>query len=146
MHIELNRQEYEQQCKEREACVKDLRVLIVDDSEDSTLLMKTYLGRYKARLTTVNNGYDAIKFALTFNYDAILMDIRMPEIDGKEVCRQLRQQGYQRCIIAVTASCMKHEVEEIMKMGFNDCIVKPIDWGHMMRVLKKCQRYNNINH
>lgn len=103
------------------------RVLVVDDSEDNRILLQSMLNRSGLSVDVAQDGMQALRKALDRTYDLILMDIQMPEMDGFEALRQLRERGYQKPIVALTAHAMKGDREKGIQCGFDDYIYKPFD-------------------
>lgn len=106
----------------------DLRgksILVVDDVSDNRLLIERYMQGTQAEIIQAANGLDAIKLTFNKNPDLVLMDIQMPEMDGYETVRRIRQQGFQKPIIALTAHAMKEEGEKCMDAGCTAVLTKP---------------------
>jgi CheY-like chemotaxis protein len=110
---------------------------VVDDSTDNQALIKRILKVLGASVVTANNGREAVERALSDNFNLVLMDIQMPVMDGYEAVRTLREQGYQKPIIALTAHAMKEEYNRSLQSGFDDHITKPIDRKVLVRTLSK---------
>lgn len=109
------------------------KILAVDDNPNNTAIMEELFGEYYD-LRTATNGNDAIKIAIEFEPDLILLDIMMPGMDGYEVCRQLRKYPSlsETKIIMVTA---KGELEDKVtgyEVGANDYITKPFDEDNIL--------------
>ena len=102
------------------------RVLIVEDSEDNQEIFRFFLESAGASVEIVENGLDAVKKAATYDIDIILMDIQIPEIDGKEATRRIRGQGYARPIVALTAHAMHEERISCLEAGCDGQITKPV--------------------
>jgi CheY-like chemotaxis protein len=103
-------------------------ILVIEDNEDNIRLVDYVLRAhgYEPRLAT--SGADGVRLALERTPDLILLDIRMPRMDGYEVVAQLRQAGLEGArIVAVTASAMVGDREKIAAAGFDGYIQKPID-------------------
>jgi CheY-like chemotaxis protein len=103
-------------------------ILVIEDNEDNIRLVDYVLRAhgYEPRLAT--SGADGVRLALERRPDLILLDIRMPRMDGYEVVAQLRQAGLEGArIVAVTASAMVGDREKIAAAGFDGYIQKPID-------------------
>lgn len=103
-----------------------VRILVTDDSPDNLLMTQRLLSLQGAVVDTANSGQEALTKTVDFEYDIVLMDIQMPEMDGFEATRLLRARGYKAPIIALTAHAVGRDQERSLKMGFNDYIVKPI--------------------
>lgn len=112
-----------------------LRILVVDDSIDNLALVKTILTRGGASVETANNGLEGVQKAMGGNYHIVLMDLQMPEMDGYQATKELRNRGYVRPIIALTAHAMKEERRRCLENGFNDHLTKPIDRHILLNTL-----------
>jgi CheY-like chemotaxis protein len=107
----------------QEAC----RVLIVDDIEDNRQLLEQLLAPIGFEIRQASNGVEAIQEFETWTPHLILMDFRMPVMDGHEAIRRIRAMagGSQVKIIAVTASAMGENRQELLGIGADDFISKP---------------------
>jgi two-component system, sensor histidine kinase and response regulator len=84
------------------------------------------------------NGKVAVEMASQQPYDLILMDVQMPEIDGLEATRIIRQRmEIQPIIIAMTANAMKEDKDECLKAGMNDFLSKPVKLEELVNMLAK---------
>jgi PAS domain S-box-containing protein len=115
---------------------KPSKILIADDVEYNILLIYESLKEYPFEFYLARNGQEAIDMVTTFNPDIILMDIRMPEVDGIESSRQIRLlKGFENIpIICITASAIRIDELELTNF-FNEVIYKPIDQFQLERVL-----------
>lgn len=121
-----------------------LKVLVTDDSPDNLALIQRILKMAEVSVDVAGNGRDAVNKALAGNYDVILMDLQMPEMDGYEATKELRRRGFNRPIIALTAHAMKEERKRCLESGFNDHITKPIDRNLLLQTLAGYSRdYQN---
>lgn len=107
--------------------LEGINVLIVDDAPDNQALISRFLTLAGAKVDLANNGQEGVNLALAGQYEVVLMDIQMPFLDGYEATSQLRRQGYDKPIIALTAHALKEERERCLKVGCNDHLTKPID-------------------
>ena len=108
--------------------LKGRKVLVVEDSEDNQLLVKLFLSRAGISAEFANNGQEGVDQAIRHpEYDAILMDMQMPVMDGYRATRELRERGYAKPIIALTAHAMKDDRERCMNAGCTDYLTKPVD-------------------
>ena len=121
--------------------LKGLSVLLVEDSEDVSLLVKTLLKQEGARVDTAKDGIEGKERALGGGYDIILMDLQMPRLDGYETISCLRKEGYNRPVIALTAHANESTVLKCKQAGFADHLAKPIDLPRMVTcILEYCPR------
>lgn len=105
-----------------------LRFLLVDDSADNQKLFQRILVAAGASVDIAENGNAAINCVREYDrYDLIIMDIRMPIVDGYEATRQIRALGYTRPIVALTAHATPGEEEKCRAAGCSDFQLKPID-------------------
>ncbi|KOS29693.1 transcriptional regulator [Bacillus anthracis] len=100
------------------------KILIVDDEERIRRLLKMYLEREQYTIEEADNGDTALQMALQNDYDLIILDIMMPEIDGIEVCKEIREKKAMP-IIMLTAK--DEEVDKVLgfEIGADDYITKP---------------------
>lgn len=113
-------------------------VLIVEDSPDNQDLMSRYVIRAGATVEVVDNGLKALQKTQEGEvYDLILMDIHMPILDGLATTLKLRQSGYNKPIVAITANALKQDRDKCMAVGMDDYLIKPIDVNRFYRVLKR---------
>ncbi|MGB0834028.1 MAG: response regulator [Psychrobium sp.] len=112
-------------------------VLLADDHDDNRRLTERLLRVLGLNVVTAANGYQAIKQYNLRKPDLVLLDIQMPEMDGIEAFKALRQQGARVPIIALTANAMNHEIEHYMRLGFDDYISKPIVRNYFVQVLAR---------
>jgi CheY-like chemotaxis protein len=102
------------------------RILLVEDSPDNQVLIHKILTSAGASVEVRSDGRMGIKAASERDFDLILMDIQMPEMDGYEAARSLRQSGFSRPIVALTAHALSEERERCIEAGFTEHLTKPI--------------------
>ncbi len=112
-----------------------LKILLAEDSPDNQFLINMYLCKEGAKVTIVSDGSQAVKLALTGDFDIVLMDIQMPILDGHEATKMLRRAQFTKPIIALTAHAMKEEKEKCIGSGFTDFLTKPIQRDRLISVL-----------
>ncbi len=108
------------------------RVLLAEDGIDNQRLIRYLLERAGSTVTIVGNGQQAVNHALSGwmdgdPYDVILMDMQMPVMDGYTAVRELRNSGYDRPIVALTAHAMATDREKCLATGCDAFCPKPID-------------------
>ncbi|MEP7014694.1 MAG: ATP-binding protein [Verrucomicrobiota bacterium] len=116
-----------------------LRVLVVDDNPVNQTVAAGFLTRLGYRIATANNGLEAIESAQAERFDAILMDVQMPEMDGFAATRRLRhledKQGHRTPVIAMTAHAGPEDRARCLAAGMDDYIAKPISKQQLQEVL-----------
>ncbi|MCP5047435.1 MAG: response regulator [bacterium] len=120
-----------------------IHILLAEDNPVNQKLARFILTKAGYRVSVVENGKDAVSVYTSepANFDLIFMDIQMPEMDGKEATRQIRDKGYNDIpIIAMTAQTMKGDREKCLDAGMDDYISKPIKRSFVFDMVKKwCQ-------
>jgi len=110
---------------------RKLKILIAEDVLINQMIMRQFLELYGHQVTVAENGIEAIACHESHSYDLILMDIRMPVMDGIEACSVIRQLSNQKKstvpIIAVTADAMKDHMDSYLEAGMDLCVTKPIE-------------------
>jgi len=112
-------------------------ILIVDDVEQNRFLLKEFLRKSKLETFEAHNGKEAIEIAIKNKPNLILMDIRMPFMDGYEATKILKDNPETALItiIALTASVMEEEIKKIISRGFNHFLRKPIKYAELTEAL-----------
>ena len=113
------------------------QILVVDDGKPNRQLISLILGKAGCEVHEAENGKIGVEKALEFEYAAVLMDIQMPIMDGFKATQLLRDEGYQRPIIALTANAMREDEERCIESGFSDFIPKPVDIDQLIETLSK---------
>lgn len=110
------------------------KILLVDDSATTLMMEQMVLRGQSYDIVTAKNGREAVAVAAAANPDLILLDVVMPEMNGFEACRQIRQQSVTRNvpIIMVTTKSEEHNVESGFESGCNDYITKPINGAELL--------------
>jgi CheY-like chemotaxis protein len=107
--------------------LEGLRILVVDDSPDNQQLIWHYLTKRGAIVDSAANGMLGVRMAFTGDYDVVLMDIQMPEMDGYTAIDKLRSGGYAKPIIALTAHATIEVRDKVLNLGANSHVTKPIN-------------------
>jgi CheY-like chemotaxis protein len=118
--------------------MKPLKILIVEDDPDSAKFIEIIVRKFGKEIIKARNGVEAIKYYLNNpDTDLILMDIQMPEMNGYEAIRQIRQRNKEVIIIAQTGYALAGDSEKAMEAGSNDYITKPIGSSALKALIKK---------
>ncbi|WP_075881350.1 ATP-binding protein [Vreelandella massiliensis] len=119
-----------------------LHMLVVDDNTSNRELLKALLERDAMAVTTAENGQQALALAKSAPkpFDMVLMDIRMPGLDGVQTTQALRRLGgpWVSCpVVAVTAHALNHERQQWLNEGLDDVIIKPIDEAQLNQLMQR---------
>ena len=113
------------------------RVLIAEDSETNAMVAKKMLDRIGLDYEHVLDGAAAIDAALSGDFDVVLMDVSMPNLDGLEATRILRQRGFTAPIIAMTAHALKGDRDRAFEVGMSGYVTKPVRPKSLRSTLSK---------
>jgi CheY-like chemotaxis protein len=111
------------------AGAKRLRILVVDDNLDAQATLALYLGLQGNEVHTATDGLKAIAIAKSKRPQLIILDIGLPEMNGYDVCREIRQQSWGKRIVIVALSGwgQKEDKEKAIASGFDVHFTKPLD-------------------
>jgi len=127
---------------------KSLRILLAEDNPFNQMIALKLLAKLGYQADCALNGVEVLKLIEQKSYDLILMDLQMPEMDGLETTRQIRQMESARGvsnltnqikIVAMTANVMNEDRENCLKVGMNDFISKPVRSEEIAKTLKRWQ-------
>jgi two-component system sensor histidine kinase ChiS len=127
------------------AALAGLKVLLVEDNEYNQILARTYLQRNGAMVEIAGNGLIALQILEKHSFDAVLMDIQMPGMDGLETTIHLRNEMklHQLPVIACSAHAMESEKIRCMEAGMNDYITKPYTEKDLIDAILRRKIYGN---
>jgi len=117
-----------------------VRVLLAEDMPDNQFLVEKNITLAGGIVEVAIDGKEAVTKALTGYYDIILMDIKMPKLDGYEATKQLRSLGYQSPIIALTAHAMQEDIKRCEEVGCNGHLSKPVEKDKMLGLIFNTMR------
>lgn len=112
-------------------------ILVADDSPDNRYLLTHILTQAGAQVHAAVDGLEALKQASQNKFDAILMDLQMPNMDGYRATKSIREIHFRNPIVALTAHAMLSEKERCLADGFDDYITKPVNFGNLIHSLAK---------
>lgn len=123
------------------------KILLVEDNEMNRMVAQNTLQYHNCKLVEATNGLEAIEILKKQNFDIILMDIQMPEMDGIEATKIIRKDlKLNTPIIALTANAFKSEIDKCKKVGMNDYITKPYDENVFIEIISNhLHIQNSIN-
>lgn len=114
-----------------------MRVLLAEDNSINAILTRTLLQRQGCHVEVVVNGFEAINAARAGAHDLVLMDVRMPEMDGIQASKILRSEGYRGPIVALTADAFEDDRKACLAVGMDDFLTKPLEISALKAILIK---------
>ena len=112
-----------------------IRVLIVDDDPEVAGVLDEMVTRFGHQTAVAHNGVQAIQAVRDFAPHVVLLDIRMPGIDGHTVLDHLRGSPRAPTIIIVSGNHQEDEARELLQRGAVDYVMKPVDFGYLERAI-----------
>ena len=121
---------------------RKVRILVAEDNPTNQMVALNILKKFGYRADAVSNGLEAIKSLESTPYDLVLMDVQMPEMDGYEATKSIRDKSskvlnHNIPIVAMTAHAMKGDRELCIDAGMDDYVAKPIDRNELKDALEK---------
>lgn len=123
-----------------------IRILLVEDNEINLQVAREIMEENNIIVTTARNGREAVQLAEEMEFDGVLMDIQMPEMDGLEAAQIIRRNHSlsQLPIIAMTADVVEDRIQAYLAAGMNDSIFKPIVIDKMFSTLQKWVKPSSV--
>lgn len=118
--------------------IRGKSVLLVEDNAINAKVAKGYLQPFGLQVEWAKNGLEALQWLQRRDFDLVLMDCQMPEMDGFEATRELRRRegnGRRTTVVAMTANAMSGDRERCLEAGMDEYLSKPIDRKHLARIL-----------
>jgi CheY-like chemotaxis protein len=138
-NLPAEKQKMLEQVRDKQAIFKDKKILMVDDDVRNVFALVNVLEEKGMEVIVGQNGKDALKLLEEHpDFDLVLMDIMMPEMDGYEAMREIRKQVRFRKlpIIALTAKAMKGDKAKCIEAGANDYLAKPLDKTKLLSLMR----------
>jgi DNA-binding response OmpR family regulator len=104
-----------------------MKILVIEDDLSVSMTLKQLLSRQNYAVDTVAEGKAGLEMVEAFEYDLILLDIKLPDRDGVEICKQIRERGYWMPILILTGIDEREEKALALNTGADDYVVKPFD-------------------
>ena len=120
--------------------IRGLHILLAEDHRDLHLALRQFLERAGATVESAYDGRQAIAIAASATFDVVLMDLRMPHMDGFQATRILRSQGCALPIIALTADPTTMYHEEALEAGCDSCLAKPFKLADLSAAIRRSSR------
>lgn len=126
--------------------LKDKRLLIIEDDQDIAQLLRMHFSDIYQHVLAVDNGLEGFNQARSENaWDLILLDIRLPDMDGLEICKQLRSENIQTPILMLTSK--SSELDHVLgfELGADDYVTKPFRLMELTARVKALLRRHQLN-
>jgi DNA-binding NtrC family response regulator len=121
------------------------RILVVDDNEVATRQLQHILQTdLDCRVDVTNNGIQALELLAEQNYSILITDLRMPQMDGMQLIREVQERGIPATVIVSTGYGSIDEAVQAIRMGAYDFLTKPIDTDHLRLVIKRALRERSL--
>ena len=116
------------------------RILLAEDDSRLGKLVEYMLAQNKFSVEWITNGADIVEYAMYSEYDILILDWMMPNVSGLDACRQLREAGYERAIIMLTAKDTVEDRVMGLDAGADDYLVKPFEFNELLARLRALAR------
>ena len=123
--------------------MSNLDILVAEDNAVNQMVLKSILELSQHKVTFAADGREAVDRVREHDYDLVLMDVRMPEVDGTEATRLIRAMPSPKCdvpIIAATADALTDHMASYLAVGMNEVVAKPIDMAELNQKISKVMR------
>ena len=117
-----------------------IRILLAEDDSRLGKLIEYMLTQNKFNVEWITNGGDIYEYAMYSEYDILILDWMMPNVTGIDACRQLREEGYERAIIMLTAKDTVEDRVMGLDAGADDYLVKPFEFDELLARLRALGR------
>ncbi len=117
----------------------DMRILVVDDNAYNRKVVEGFLEPILIKLDDVESGFEALEMIDIKEYDLVLMDIRMPKMDGTETLSRIRSEypGFKTPVVALTADIMNGVEDKLIAQGFSGFLAKPVSSSKLFETICK---------
>jgi CheY-like chemotaxis protein/HPt (histidine-containing phosphotransfer) domain-containing protein len=125
----------------------NIRLLLAEDNPTNQKVAKLMLEKYGYDVHSVANGREALEAMARADYDLVLMDVQMPEMDGIEATVKIREQervaGRSIPIVAMTAHAMAGDRDRCLAAGMDEYVAKPVDYSELVAIIERLIRSRN---
>lgn len=123
----------------------DIKILLVDDEADFVETMAKRFGIRKMPIDTAKSGQEALAALAARDYDVVILDVRMPGMDGLEALRQIREKKPLTEVIMLTGHASLETGMQGMNLGAYDYILKPADFDELLDKVRKAFERKELN-
>ena len=119
--------------------IHKINILVIDDIKTNCQVAKLSIEKIVqgASVDIALSGKEGISLLQQKQYDLVLLDIKMPEMDGYATVKEIRRLGYKVPVIALSADAYKSSIEKAKQCGFNEYLTKPFKWDDMRKIILK---------
>ena len=117
-----------------------IRVLLAEDDAKLGKLISYMLMQNRVQVEWIQNGGDIFEYAMYSEYDILILDWMMPNVSGVDACRQLREAGYEKAILMLTAKDSIEDRVTGLDAGADDYLVKPFEFDELLARLRALSR------
>ncbi|HUU48534.1 MAG TPA: response regulator [Nitrosopumilaceae archaeon] len=119
----------------KKAKKQNLNILIIDDNEQITQLISSFLDMSNHNCTVVNDGIEGLEQIKTNQFDSILLDLSMPEFDGYDILNTLEKDDptqMHKIVILTASSISPYVIQKFRDLGVSACLQKPVDIDQLL--------------
>lgn len=128
------------------ADIRGVRILIAEDNEVNAAILIKFLTKWGIRIKEAGNGIQALELMKYHKFDLVLMDLEMPEMNGYDAVKIIRETDTEIPVIAFTATLLENMESLILKNGFNDYILKPFRPADLKKKIEKFINHRKIEY
>jgi len=122
-----------------------MKILIIEDEKQIADNLKEGLERHRFSVDVAYTGEEGYKLVNDFNYDVIILDLMLPDMQGEELCRKLRQEKNETSIIMLTAKKQLGNIIDGLNWGADDYITKPFEFMELLARIRALMRRSSKN-
>ncbi len=126
--------------------IRGVRVLIVEDNEINSGILRSFLQRWQIRIKEAQSGIHALELLKYHKFDLILMDLEMPEMDGYTALKKIRETDSNIPVVAFTAALLENMDSLTTEYGFNDYVLKPYNPADLKRKIELYAPHRKIEY
>lgn len=117
-----------------------MKILLVEDDERIAAALTEALTDYHYVVDVASDGEQGFTFVQTFPYELLILDVMLPKLDGIELCRKIRHNGYKMPVLMLTARDTYHDKVQGLDVGADDYVVKPFDLNELLARIRALLR------